>query len=491
MNSQDTFTIRDWRQQLFRRVDIASIVYFRIAFGLLMLWETVGEFERLEYLRFWSEPLPVMYFKYYGFEWVHAWPSTWGMELHFWVLRLLSVFIIIGFFYRTSMFLFFLGITYFFLLDQSMFQNHLYLVCWISFAMIFVPANRCFSVDAWLRKSIRSDTTPAWTVATLAALMGVAYFYGGVAKINPDWLQGWPLRGWLPKRFPDLAEHEWFVYFMSYGAIMFELLVVPLLIWRKSRNFAFCVCIIFNLTNRHMFAIGVFPFTSIAITAMFLSSSWPRRWVNWVRRKAGLSVHEMKPIANAQIPSSLSLRQTCTVTLITVCLAFHLLFPLRHFLYPGFTLWTDEGYRFSWQMMLRRQYSPIWVRNKRSDNGYFHVTVTGTDPSTGLPLKPITTIIDPAKHLVMLQCFELGRRSDMILQFAHYLKNKAKEAGFTNIIVTADFKTSLNGREAQYFIDPKVNLAEVSRNLWHADWIVPLSEPLPDVNNWDKGGANY
>ena len=33
--------------------------------------------------------------------------------------------------------------------------------------------------------------------------------------------------------------------------------------------------------------------------------------------------------------------------------ALQLLVPLRHFLYPGDVFWTQEGYRFSWQMYLR------------------------------------------------------------------------------------------------------------------------------------------
>ena len=183
------FSLRNWRQHLFRPVDIASLVYFRITFGLLMLFETVVNFERFNYSRFWSDPEPLMHFKYYGFGWVDAIP-VWDMELHVLGLQILAVFIVLGFFYRASIFLFFLGFTYFFLLDQGLYDNHHYLICWVSFAMIFMPASGSFSIDAWWRKSVRCDTTPAWTIAILAGLMGILYFYAGIAKINSDWLQG-------------------------------------------------------------------------------------------------------------------------------------------------------------------------------------------------------------------------------------------------------------------------------------------------------------
>ena len=74
----------------------------------------------------------------------------------------------------------------------------------------------------------------------------------------------------------------------------------------------------------------------------------------------------------------------------------------------------------------------------------------------------------------------------MILQFAHLIRDEALRKGLVDIVVTADFKTSLNGRKPQYFVDPKVNLADAPRNLLHADWIVPLTEPLPNLLTWEE-----
>ena len=37
---------------------------------------------------------------------------------------------------------------------------------------------------------------------------------------------------------------------------------------------------------------------------------------------------------------------------------------------------------------------------------------------------------------------------------------------------------SLNGRRVQLLIDPERDLTKVERNLRHADWVVPLTQPF-------------
>ena len=44
------------------------------------------------------------------------------------------------------------------------------------------------------------DTAPAWALWILRFQIGVVYFYGGLMKINGDWLHGEPMRTWLPRR---------------------------------------------------------------------------------------------------------------------------------------------------------------------------------------------------------------------------------------------------------------------------------------------------
>ena len=160
-----------------------------------MLWETYRYFTYGWITRYFVEP--VVTFPYYGFSWLKPWPGR-GMYIHFFVLGLAAACVMAGFLYRIATPVFFLAFTYFFLLDQTRYLNHFYLVCLISFLMCFLPANRAFSVDALLRRKIRSDVVPAWTLWLLRAQVGIPYFFGGIAKLNRDWiLGGEPMRTWL------------------------------------------------------------------------------------------------------------------------------------------------------------------------------------------------------------------------------------------------------------------------------------------------------
>src|SRR5258707_5572799 len=108
------------------------------------------------------------------------------MYVHFAALAVLAVCIAVGFHYRISTILFFLGFTYVFLLDESRWLNHFYLVSLVSFLLIFVPAHRAFSLDARRRPHIRSSTVPTWSLWLLRAQIAIVYLYGALAKLNGD-----------------------------------------------------------------------------------------------------------------------------------------------------------------------------------------------------------------------------------------------------------------------------------------------------------------
>lgn len=157
-----------------------------------MLWETWRYFSNGWIGAFWVEP--AFHFTYYGFGWIQPWPGI-GMYVHFAALAVLALLVALGLFYRMSIALFCVGFTYVFMLDQTAYQNHFYLVCLLSFLMIFVPANRVFSLDAMRRPG--GETVPAWSLWILRFQMGVVYFFGGIAKLNGDWLRGEPMTIWL------------------------------------------------------------------------------------------------------------------------------------------------------------------------------------------------------------------------------------------------------------------------------------------------------
>ena len=282
----DRFFLAKLSNRGFAPVDIASLVFFRIAFGLLMLRmvQLVWSLDRIS--QWWVEPS--FLFKYPGFSWVHPWPGN-GLYVHWILLGLFALFLTVGFLYRISAALFFLSHAYFFLLDQGRYVNHTYLICLFSFLLIFAPAHRAFSIDAWLWPKLRSSSAPAWSLWLLRAQMGVVYFFAGVAKIAPDWLHGEPMRTWLKQQihFPLLARvlhEEWAAYSASYASLVIDLLIVPFLLWRRTRFVAFCVAVIFHLLNAQIFPLDIFPWLAIAGTTLFLSPNWPRRIISVFRR---------------------------------------------------------------------------------------------------------------------------------------------------------------------------------------------------------------
>lgn len=437
-------------QKLFDPTDIAILVYFRIIFGAIMLWEVFRYFDHNWIYKYWIEP--TFHFTYYGFEWVKPWPGD-GMYFHFIAMGILSVCIIIGFKYKIATILFFFAFSYMFLLEQARYLNHFYLISLVSFVMIFVPAHRAFSFDSWLNKKIRSDFVPAWSLWLLKIQIGVAYFFGGVAKLNEDWINGNPLRFWLADRadsFPILGQffrEEWFVFFFAYNALFIDLLAVPFLLWRRSRIFAYGILVLFHVLNWQLFSIGIFPWFMIFATLIFFDPSWPRIFKKFKIAK--------KP--QTQTISSLTKNQKIIVTLFLIFIIFQVAMPLRHYAYPGNVSWTEEGHNFSWHMKLR---------DKDTD----HIEFFATDPKTGK-----TWEID-LDDLTKRQVSKMSTRPDMILQYSHYKAEKLREQGYDDIEVMVDVISSLNGREPQRLIDPKVNLAEQPETILPKSWILPLDK---------------
>jgi hypothetical protein len=448
---------------LFTPVDISFLVFFRLVFGAIMLWEVYRYFDHGWILRHYIEPQ--IYFSYYGFSWVKPWPGAW-MYVHFLALGALAVCILVGFYYRIAATLFFLGFTYVFLLDQTKYLNHFYLIVLLSFLLIWVPAARAFSLDAWRKPKLRSATAPGWTLWLLRAQLGIAYFYGGVAKLNSDWLQGEPMRMWLAASmdFPVIGpffREEWMVYGFVIGGLLLDLLVVPLLLWRRTRLYAFLATVLFHCLNALLFRIGIFPWFMLLATLIFFDPDLPRRivgvfWKGAERRRPAAQHTDLAPVPTfAAAPP----RDRIVAALIAAYLAVQLVVPLRHHLYPGDVNWTEEGHLFAWHMKLR----------DKSAEAVFFIT----DPASGKKWK-----VKPDRYLKARQRDKMATRPDLILQFSHFLAAEMRKAGYANVEVRAQVMASLNGRAPQLLVDPTVDLTKERRSLWPARWIVPLTEPL-------------
>ena len=65
---------------------------------------------------------------------------------------------------------------------------------------------------------------------------------------------------------------------------------------------------------------------------------------------------------------------------------------------------------------------------------------------------------------------------DFILEYAHYLGSYYKKNGMKNIEVYAESFVSLNGRKSQRYINPEINLLEISDSFKNKEWIIPMQQ---------------
>lgn len=440
---------------LFRPVDISSIVFVRIFFGLLLFLK-VGSYLFTGYIdQVWLQP--EYHFTYYGFHWVSVLPGNYMYSIVA-AVAVAALFIAIGLLYRISTIVFFTGFTYLFLLDQAVYLNHYYLVIIVSFLFIFIPSNRYLSVDSLIWPKIRSRWISSWCLWILMFQIGLVYFYGGLAKINLDWLQGWPLWIWLDDSFIGTHPNkELLVYVISYFGLFFDLLIVPLLLYRRTRVFAFILALVFHITNKALFNIGIFPYFSIILTTLYFSPGWPHKLFNKSNAADYLKDFNQLSFKTLRKP-----RQYLLLFL-AVFIAFQILFPLRHILYPGNVSWTEEGHNFAWHMKLRDKYGSI--------------TYEIRDPKTGK-----TWDLNPEIYLTKRQKRKLATRPYLAIQFAHYIEEQFKLTGYENVEVRAKAKVSLNGRRKQLIIDPNIDLTMYNDSLMPAEWILPLTKALRPAN---------
>jgi hypothetical protein len=485
---------------LLRRVDIASLVAFRIAFGAVVIWEVSRYLERGWVLEYYVDP--IYRFPYEGFEWVPSLPAP-AMIGAFSLLGLCGFFLMAGWFYRTAAALVFLGLAYVFLLEQAVYLNHFYLVVLIGFLMILVPAHHAQSLDVALRRVPRRDWTPAWSILILRFQLGIVYFFGGIAKLNRDWMvEGEPLRHWLRDSagFPlvgSLFHEPWAPYAVGWSGLAIDLAAPFLLLHRRTRPFMFTTLLAFHFINDRLFSIGIFPWFAIAATTIFFPPDWPRRLAtafpqhrlsmlagSAVSLLLGLYLHrgfELVPALVAGLggglvvwtflegygnprsaPDAVPAGEEHAVSgrkpLIAFLLAWALvqvLIPLRHLAIPGDVAWTEEGHRFSWRMKLR------------SKHGLTRFYAYDPVAQSGYEIR-VDTLLSGRQYE------EMSGTPHMIIQFARYLDGLLEAEGKAHYQVRVAAYASVNYGPPGLIVDPRVDLATQSySDFRHNFWIRP------------------
>jgi len=439
----------------------APLAVFRMFFGFLMF---------ISLVRFWSkgwiESLyiePSFHFSYYGFEWVK--PVGLYTYAFFIICGISAFFVAIGYKYRLSILIFFLSFTYIELMDKTTYLNHYYFVSLVSFIMLFIPCNAMFSVDAIsIRKSYK--TVPKWTIDSLKLMLGIVYFYAGITKINSDWLlNAMPLKLWLKSKYDlpfighTLMQQEWFHFFMSWGGMFYDISIPFLLLFRKTRSIAFALVVAFHITTRVLFPIGMFPYIMILSTIIFFDSNVHYKIIHFT-----IKILEFFKMKTDNLKLSFSQVNhykvwNTSLLIIVVFMTIQIIIPLRSLLYPGELFWNEQGYRFSWRVMLmeKKGNSVFKIVNSKT-NSFFYV--------------------NNDDFLTPVQQKQMSFQPDMILEYGHYLGNHFKSQGHQNVAVFVESYVSLNGRLSQQFIDPSANLMELKDSFKHKFWIKPLNDEI-------------
>ncbi|QCX00794.1 HTTM domain-containing protein [Aggregatimonas sangjinii] len=444
---------------IFKSVEAAPLAVFRILFGLMML---------LSIVRFWSygwiQKLyiePKLFFSYYGFEWVK--PLGDYTYLIFLICALSAIFVAVGYKYKLAILTFFLSFTYIELMDKTTYLNHYYFISALSFLMLFLPANVYFSADAKRNPKIAFQRVPAWTLNSIKLLLGIVYFYAGLAKLNSDWLfKAMPLKIWLPSKFDipllgDLLSQEWVQYAFSWAGAGYDLAIPFLLLYRKTRVMAFALVVVFHVLTRVLFPIGMFPYIMIISTLIFFDAGFHHKVLAFISKIFGIAKRTYD--TNKDLLRKNGGLPQFKYVVIILFFVFQLLVPFRYLLYPGELFWTEEGYRFSWRVMLTEKsgYAQFKVVDGESGRWFY---------------------VDNTDFLTPFQEKQMAFQSDFMLEFAHYLKKHFEKDGHKNVQVYVDSQVALNGRLSTTFIDPTANLAQENESFEHKKWIIPFKDDI-------------
>jgi hypothetical protein len=431
---------------------ITPLVVFRIAFGIMLFLSTV---------RFWAngwiESLyikPKYFFNFYGFEFVK--PLGNYTYMLFVICAISAILVSIGYYYRIAIISLFLSFTYIELIDKTTYLNHYYFVSMVCLLMIFLPANAYFSLDSYFKKVKKCFTIPSWYLDALKFLVCILYFYAGIAKINEDWLlHALPLKIWLPARndmpiIGFLFNYQETAFAFSWIGCIYDILI-PFLLWNRfTRIYAYFAVIIFHALTSMLFPIGMFPYIMIVTALVFFSSDFHFKILQIIARVFNFKT---EILSKDGIFVGSFVKEKAIQYFLLLFFTFQLLVPFRYLLYPGKLFWTEEGFRFSWRVMLIEK------------AGYAQFTIKDSKTEKRI-------VVDNSEFLTPFQEKMMSTQPDMILQYAHILRDYYSKNGFTEPKVFVDSYVALNGETGKPLIDPKVDLAKEQESFKHKKWIL-------------------
>ena len=430
------------KNYLYKPIPSTQLGLFRILFGICLTYELFYYFS-IDLLNK-GLRAPAMRFPYEGFEWVKLLPGK-SMEVILFLLLIAAVCIALGAIYRIATIFFCTFFAYIFFIDKSLYNNHLYLFVLLCFLLIVTKGDAALS----LNKKKQTASIPQWQLLIFRIQVFIVYFYGGLAKINADWLlRHEPMHQLLQlSGYTSSATESMLVY----GGLLFDLSIGFLLWFKRTRIIGIIGVLFFNISNAIIFNdIGVFPFFMILSTVLFFEPEVIHQFItkNQTGKKKDAK-QKIQPIAFAS--------NNQTTLLLAFYLAFQLVFPFRYLLFPGNVDWYGVGQRFSWRMK---------IQNRELTELQFTVVDYAHKELMDL---------DPEKYLTTAQLQALKLDPKMILQFANFLEEDANKKGLKGVGVKAKVKVTFNGHAEQYIVSPETDFTKINYHPFDLrNWVLPL-----------------
>ena len=389
---------------------------FRFLFGVLMFPQIINLVPHVHDL---ATSTFVFHYPYLGF--INAY-SHLQIDILKYVGLVGAALLALGILPRVGALLFLFCFGYIFLIDMSFYNNHYYLWCLMAFLFIFSNVDKSISIiDIFKKRTNKSIHIINYM--TFGLLVSIVYFYGGVAKLNADWLQGYPMRLMAIARnypYPDLVG-----YFMSYFGLFFDLFI-GFLLWVKPKSiFIVLPYFAFHLSNYFIFNIGEFPLVMMAAWLLFLQ----------------IGNSNLSFLKNAVVDF---LKWNVVSAVLVVFFLIQLIFPLRFLLMFENIAWHRQGHYFAWRMMLDNH-----------EPEYFQFLVVMPDLGDQYMIK-----FD--EFITYRQLVNSYHDPYFIWQIAQKLANDAKTKYKTqNVEVYCNSLITLNQHKEQFLINIDTNLAGI------------------------------
>jgi hypothetical protein len=433
--------LKDHFESLFAPVSINPLIIFRVAFGIaLFIWSIGMIITGQVYYQFVE---PHYFFHYRFFNWVQPVPE-FLMYLFFIALSIAAVFIAIGWYFRITVLVFTVILTYLLLIDKSNYLSYYYFMLLLLLMLLVSPAHRMFSLDIIRKPNLRVDYIPRWCILAFQVQVIAVFYFAGMAKLNSEWLfRGIPVNIWIEELLKNwgvginLPLLSIFSIVISWILILYDFLLPHFLLDKKTSTKAYLVIIFIQLFAFILFPVGYFPFLIIFSSVIFLNE---KLIFNMISRASYFlyDVFEFKQdVFKIRGGFMLNYRnRKLFPILISLFFLAQVVFPVALFLKWGSKRWATSAFQFSWQ---------LFINHKRGDvRAWYYEEQTGNLENINL-----------MDYLTAQQKRRMLMDPNLIVQFIEFLNNDAIKNG-KQIKVYASL--SKNGSKSILLIDPQKEL---------------------------------